>query len=288
MSRGFTVFRIEETVKTLWRAFVENYFSDVAGISVKVPEIRGYQWSEKPEDRLIRISEMFGERTDNLQDGFPEAQFPLVLITYPEFNESSVGIGSMVNKSSGYFISNKDSGEFLFDDIINRKKVKLSYKTKVERNWLIRRFYYTFNVNFDIVADTVASRNELSNLIRVMMDQYIAELTEFRDLSRPFVLRAYQYETDEETISFRKHGIERFYPPFFPYGEIIINPTMILNGTGDYDDLEVFGDQKLFVSSFSMEGLWSEAFQLIETRGFMEGAELNPEETVDLSFIESV
>ena len=283
-NRAFTVFRIEETCKNLYRSFVEGFFVK-AGTIVNVPDLKAYKWSAKPEERLIRIAELFESDIDPEIDEFPEVQFPLILVYFPDFNEVETGIGSMINKSDGYFTSNKNSATFTHFDTLTKEHVKLSYVTEQERVWSRQRYFRDFSVGIDVMAETPQSRNELANLVRTMMDQYLAALSPMRDLSVPVLFSAFQYETNDNLVSYEDNIRKSFYPAFFPYGEIGVyfdNP--LLRGTGEYDGIDIIQDKKLYMSSFTMESIKAECFQLIETEGFITDVCMSEEPTVTLPF----
>lgn len=279
----FTVFQPAQTAKELIQRFVEEFFTGNSDMAVNIPEVQGFKWNEDPEMRLVNISESFSGHMNQENDGLPETTFPLILITYPDFSQIDTGIGSVINKQDDYRVTGPDMESFPYHDKLKGMHLDLSYKTEEERTWQILRYHYGFSFSIDIVSNELESRQKLADLVRVMMDQYIAFQSPFHNLSVPFTLGAYQYEMhpNKVSLSHPEHGIERCYPAFFPYGDIMVSfDSPLLKGSGDYDNMEIFGEENLYTSSFSVENLRLEAFHYVERLGFVETTTLTSKATV--------
>ncbi len=269
MQKRFSLFQPGETAKELIQRFIEGFFTGNSPISVNIPELKAFKFASEPQERLLSISETYADRLNNERDGLPATKFPMILLTYPDFTQADLGIGSQVNKQDAYFQTDKNDRSFVYDDPLRESRVVLSYATEDNRNWQVRRYHYNLSVAIDILSTELETRQKLADLCRVMMDQYLVELSPFRDLSVPFMLNAYQYEVNDKKVSMDELGEVRYYPPFFPYGIIgIVFDKPWLVGTGDYDGEQIAGEENIYVSSFTIEGIRMEAFHLVEVPPF--------------------
>lgn len=269
MSRSLSIYTPEHDVRVLITAFMKSFYEENSEMQLQIPELIGYTLPKDPQRRLLTISEAFVGQPDPTNDAQTEPRFPLLLITYPDFVPIPVGIGSQINHYADLTITNKHGGQFLYHDIVTKQNVVLSYATEKRREWIQRLYHYQCSINIDVIANSIESRKILSDLTRAIFAQYLAELNPFLQISAPFMLDGFQYETEDGV---RKSGYidplthePSYYPAFFPFARFpVIFDTPDLQGTGTYDRVDIFGTTGLYVSSFSVENVRSEGYHLVE------------------------